>query len=186
MEAHSIEPARHRGGDPAGGWSPDSWRDRCAAQQPTYGEAGALAATIARLRERPPLVDARKVDHLTRLLAEAATGARFLIQAGDCAEELRRSTTERIGATAGLIDEMAAILSRGLRLPVVRVGRIAGQYAKPRSSATERRGAAILPSYRGDLVNGADSSISAAAPARGSSPATRGSTWSTSGRSSAG
>ena len=137
------------------GWSPESWRARPASQQPAYPDAAALAAALAELRALPPLVTSWEILALKRQLAEAQEGRRFLLQGGDCAESFADCTPEVISNRLKVLLQMSLVLVHGLRLPVVRVGRFAGQYAKPRSADTETRDGATLPSYRGDIVNGA-------------------------------
>ena len=135
-------------------WTPSGWQRRPALQQPTYPDPGALAGALDRLRRMPPLVVPQEVDRLRSLLAEAAEGRRFLLQGGDCAEQFEDCTPEAIEGKLRVLLQMSVALTHGGRKPVIRVGRIAGQFAKPRSSPTERVGDRDLPSYRGDLVNG--------------------------------
>src|SRR5690606_13493061 len=137
------------------GWAPDSWRARPALQQPAYPDAAALAGTLRELRELPPLVTSWEILALRRQLADAQEGRRFLLQGGDCAEGFADCTPEVISNRLKVLLQMSLVLVHGLRLPVVRVGRFAGQYAKPRSSDMEVRDGVALPSYRGDIVNGA-------------------------------
>lgn len=138
----------------AGDWLPDSWQRRPAAQQPTYDDPAELADALARLRGLPPLVTSWEVLGLKHLLAEAQEGRRFLLQGGDCAESFADCTSEVIANRLKVLLQMSLVLIHGLRVPVVRVGRFAGQYAKPRSADSETRDGVSLPSYRGDLING--------------------------------
>lgn len=135
------------------GWSPGSWRERPQRQQPAYLDQAELAAVLAELHELPPLVTSWEIFELKRLLAEAAEGRRFLLQGGDCAEQFEDCSSPLISNRLKVMLQMSLVLVHGLQLPVVRVGRFAGQYAKPRSSDLETRDGLSLPSYRGDLVN---------------------------------
>lgn len=135
-------------------WRPDSWRARKALQLPTYPDAGALAGVQDELRALPPLVTSWEILALKQQLAEAQDGKRFLLQGGDCAENFSDCSSGLISNRLKVLLQMSLVLVHGMRLPVVRVGRFAGQYAKPRSADTETRGDVTLPSYRGDMVNG--------------------------------
>jgi 3-deoxy-7-phosphoheptulonate synthase len=139
---------------PPEGWTPASWRGRQAMQQPTYGNADELDGVLNELHALPPLVTSREVMNLRQQLAEAQDGKRFLLQGGDCAEIFDDCTPEVISNRLKVLLQMSLVLVHGMRLPVVRVGRFAGQYAKPRSADTETKDGVTLPSYRGDLVNG--------------------------------
>ncbi|HYI63735.1 MAG TPA: 3-deoxy-7-phosphoheptulonate synthase class II [Allosphingosinicella sp.] len=134
-------------------WSPDSWRRFEARQQPDYPDAAALAAATRELEAYPPLVRLAQIDSLRAALAEAQAGRGFLVQGGDCAESFAEFSPENIAANFRLIDAMSDRLAAASGVPVVRIGRMAGQFAKPRSAAVERQGAAVLPAYRGDIVN---------------------------------
>lgn len=134
-------------------WSPQSWRTRTALQQPTYRDPAALAAAQAELSRQPPLVTSWEIFELKRQLTEAQEGKRFLLQGGDCAESFADCESSLISNRLKVLLQMSVVLIYGLRLPVVRVGRFAGQYAKPRSADTETRDGVTLPCYRGDLVN---------------------------------
>ncbi|WP_024891204.1 class II 3-deoxy-7-phosphoheptulonate synthase [Luteimonas huabeiensis] len=135
-------------------WQPDSWRSRPALQLPVYPDAEALAAAQAELQALPPLVTSWEILSLKQQLAEAQEGKRFLLQGGDCAENFADCHSDVISNRLKVLLQMSLVLVHGLRLPVVRVGRFAGQYAKPRSADTETRGDVTLPSYRGDVING--------------------------------
>ena len=139
---------------PPAGWAPASWRQRQALQQPTYTDADELEGVLGELHALPPLVTSREVLNLKQQLAEAQEGKRFLLQGGDCAEIFDDCTPEVISNRLKVLLQMSLVLVHGLRLPVVRVGRFAGQYAKPRSTDTETKDGVTLPSYRGDMVNG--------------------------------
>ena len=126
-----------------------------ARQQPTYPDAEALARTLHQLSTLPPLVTSWEILRLKRQIADAVAGRRFLLQGGDCAESFGDATASVITGRLKVLMQMSLVLIYGLRKPVVRVGRFAGQYAKPRSSDSETRGGVTLPAYRGDIVNAA-------------------------------
>jgi 3-deoxy-7-phosphoheptulonate synthase len=134
-------------------WAPASWRAHTAVQMPTYPDAEALESALAELRQLPPLVTSWEIFALKKQLAEAQEGKRFLLQGGDCAESFSDCESGLISNRLKVLLQMSLVLVHGLRLPVVRVGRFAGQYAKPRSTDTETRDGVTLPSYRGDLIN---------------------------------
>ncbi|MCA0308579.1 MAG: 3-deoxy-7-phosphoheptulonate synthase class II [Actinobacteria bacterium] len=127
-----------------------------AAQQPTYPDVDEVARVLAELRHRPPLVFAGECDDLRGKLAEVAAGRSFLLQGGDCAETFDTVTAANIRGKLRVLLSMAVVLTYAAQVPVLKVGRIAGQYAKPRSRDTETRGATTLPAYRGDAVNALD------------------------------
>lgn len=135
-------------------WTPDGWRDHEARQLPVYPDAAALAATEAELRTYPPLVFAGEARDLTAQLAEVADGNGFLLQGGDCAESFADFHPDNIRDTFRVLLQMAVVLTFASKLPVVKVGRMAGQFAKPRSGDAETIGDETLPSYRGDNING--------------------------------
>ena len=135
-------------------WHPGSWRARPALQMPTYPDAEALAEVQEELRSLPPLVTSWEILALKQQLAEAQEGRRFLLQGGDCAENFAECSSDVISNRLKVLLQMSLVLVHGLKLPVVRVGRFAGQYAKPRSADMEVRDGVELPSYRGDIVNG--------------------------------
>lgn len=134
-------------------WRPDGWRGKPAPHQPQYPDAVALARVLDELRTRPPLVTAGEIENLKLQLAEAAAGKRFLLQGGDCAESFADCRSDVIASKLKILLQVSVVLLHGLRRPVIRVGRLAGQYAKPRSAEVETRQGISLPSYRGDLVN---------------------------------
>jgi len=134
-------------------WNPDSWRQKPVAQAVAYEDEAMVSAVTARLRELPPLVTSWEIERLKRLLAEAEEGKRFLLQGGDCAETLADCQPGPIANKLKILLQMSLVLIHGSLLPVIRVGRFAGQYAKPRSSPTETKDGQTLPSYFGDLVN---------------------------------
>ena len=135
-------------------WSPDSWHGMPIHQQPEYQDAKQVAAAIGRVRHLPPLVHPGEVDALRNNLADVALGRRFLLQGGDCAERFQDCNMEAIESKLRILLQMSLVLTWGARIPVVKVARIAGQYAKPRSKPTEMIDGVEVPSYRGDHVNG--------------------------------
>jgi 3-deoxy-7-phosphoheptulonate synthase len=137
-------------------WAPDSWQQRVALQQPHYDDAAELAAASAQLSRLPPLVTSWEVLALKQTLAEAQEGQRFVLQGGDCAESFADCTSPIISNRLKVLLQMSLVLVHGLKRPVSRVGRFAGQYAKPRSTDQEVRDGVSLPSFRGDLINGQD------------------------------
>ncbi|NNF18112.1 MAG: 3-deoxy-7-phosphoheptulonate synthase, partial [Gammaproteobacteria bacterium] len=138
---------------PANEWHPASWQAKKAKQQPNYPDQAALSRAVAQLSTLPPLVTSGEVDLLKKQIASAQRGEKFLLQGGDCAESFGDCRSEIIVNKLKILLQMSIVLLHGFKQPVIRVGRIAGQYAKPRSADTETRGDETLPSYRGDLVN---------------------------------
>ncbi len=134
----------------------DHWRTLHAGQQPTWPDPDALAVATAELAASPPLVFAGEADRLRDLLGRAGRGEAFLLQGGDCAETFAEATADRIRNKIKTILQMAIVLTYGASLPVIKMGRMAGQYAKPRSSDDEARDGVVLPAYRGDAVNAHD------------------------------
>ncbi len=134
-------------------WEPSSWRDRPAAQQPAWPDEGALEATLKQLASLPPLVFAGEARNLTSALAQVADGRAFLLQAGDCAESFDAFSADGIRDRLQVILQMAIVLSYSSGVPIVKVGRIAGQFAKPRSADVEVIDGVELPSFRGHIVN---------------------------------
>jgi 3-deoxy-7-phosphoheptulonate synthase len=134
-------------------WSPDSWRDRPAQQQVEYADTAAVTRVLADIGALPPLVTSWEVEALRADLARAARGDAFVLQGGDCAESFDDCRSDAIAAKLKILLQMSLVLVHGARKPVVRIGRIAGQYAKPRTSDVETRDGVTLPAYRGDLVN---------------------------------
>jgi 3-deoxy-7-phosphoheptulonate synthase len=132
----------------------DELRATHVAQQPTWPDAGARDAVVDRLRRQPPLVFAGECDALRDRMADVARGEAFLLQGGDCAETFDGVTADNVRNKLQVLLSMAVVLTYAASVPVVKVGRIAGQYAKPRSSDTETREGVTLPAYRGDAVNG--------------------------------
>ncbi|MCB1512143.1 MAG: 3-deoxy-7-phosphoheptulonate synthase class II [Hyphomicrobiaceae bacterium] len=137
-------------------WSPDSWRTKKIVQVPAYPDPNALADVEARLRTFPPLVFAGEARNLKRALGDVCNGDGFLLQGGDCAESFAEHGADNIRDFFRVFLQMSIVLTYAGGLPVVKLGRIAGQFAKPRSSDTEKRDGVELPSYRGDIINGAD------------------------------
>lgn len=134
-------------------WSPQSWQQRSALQQPHYDDLAELEAATGQLAALPPLVTSWEVLALKQALAEAQDGERFLLQGGDCAESFADCTSPIISNRLKVLLQMSLVMVHGLKKPVLRVGRFAGQYAKPRSADTETRDGVTLPSFRGDVVN---------------------------------
>ncbi|MFC7402142.1 class II 3-deoxy-7-phosphoheptulonate synthase [Citricoccus sp. GCM10030269] len=134
----------------------DEWRSKPMSQQPTWEDRDAFEEAMTELSAAPPLVFAGEVDVLRTQLAAAAQGEAFLLQGGDCAETFAGATANKISARVKTILQMAVVLTYGASLPVVKMGRMAGQFAKPRSSDVETRDGVTLPSFRGEIVNGFD------------------------------
>jgi 3-deoxy-7-phosphoheptulonate synthase len=134
----------------------DYWRELPVKQQPTWPDSVAVESASAEIAGLPPLVFAGEVDNLRDRLAVAARGEAFLLQGGDCAETFSGATAEQIRNRVKTVLQMAVVLTYGASMPVIKMGRMAGQFAKPRSSDTETRGSVTLPAYRGDIVNGYD------------------------------
>jgi 3-deoxy-7-phosphoheptulonate synthase len=145
-------------------WSPDSWRRRPVLQQPEYPDAAALERALGELRCLPPLVTSWEILGLRDQLGEAASGERFVLQAGDCAERFVDCTSPRIANMLKVLVQMSLVLVVGAKRPVVRIGRFAGQYAKPRSTNEEIREGVSLPSYRGDMINSPEFTAAARTP----------------------
>ncbi len=135
-------------------WTPDRWRSRPARQLPDYPDEAALNSVEARLRRYPPLVFAGEARRLKEHLAKASRGQAFVLQGGDCAESFAEFHADNIRDTFRVLLQMAVVLSFGATCPVVKIGRLAGQFAKPRSDNTETRDGVTMPAYRGDIVNG--------------------------------
>lgn len=134
----------------------DAWRELPIKQQPAWPDSEAAVAASAELAALPPLVFAGEVDQLRTRLAQAASGNAFLLQGGDCAETFAGATAEQIRNRVKTVLQMAVVLTYGASMPVIKMGRMAGQFAKPRSSDSETRDGVTLPAYRGDIVNGYD------------------------------
>lgn len=137
-------------------WSADSWRNFPVKHQPTYSDMNALKLTEEKLKSLPPLVFAGEARTLKEKLASVSKGNAFLLQGGDCAESFAEFNADNLRDTFRVILQMAAVLTYGASLPIVKVGRLAGQFAKPRSEPTESRDGITLPSYLGDIINGID------------------------------
>jgi 3-deoxy-7-phosphoheptulonate synthase len=145
-------------------WNPGSWRERRALQQPEWPDPAAAAAVVERLKSSPPLVFAGEARALRENLAKAIDRRAFLLQAGDCVESFNEISTMRIREKLKIMLQMSAVLTYGATLPVVKVGRIAGQFTKPRSDAFERVGGVEIPSFRGHMVNGDEATAEARIP----------------------
>src|SRR5436305_1444525 len=150
-------------------WTRDSWRQKAIVQVPEYPDQEALASVERRLATFPPLVFAGEARSLKKALGRVAAGEGFLLQGGDCAEAFTEPSANNVSANnirdfLRVFLQMAVVLTYAAALPVVKVGRIAGQYAKPRSSPMEKRDGQELPSYRGDVINGVEFSEAARRP----------------------
>jgi 3-deoxy-7-phosphoheptulonate synthase len=145
-------------------WSPESWRQRQALQQPEYPDPAALDRVLAELRLLPPLVTSWEIVLLRQQLAEAAAGKRFVLQAGDCAERFSTCTPNRITNMLKVLLQASLVLVVGAKKPVIRIGRFAGQYAKPRSANEETQNGVSLPTFRGDNINRPEFTLEARTP----------------------
>lgn len=134
-------------------WHSATWQTKQASQQPTYSDVPALERAVAHLSRLPPIVVSWEIEALRERLAAAQRGQAFLLQGGDCAETFAECESDQIAKKLKILLQMSLVLLHGLKKPIIRVGRMAGQYAKPRSVDTETRNGVTLPSYRGDLVN---------------------------------
>ncbi|MEZ5776268.1 MAG: 3-deoxy-7-phosphoheptulonate synthase class II [Hyphomicrobiaceae bacterium] len=148
----------------AASWSPSSWRKKPIVQVPAYQDEKALAAVEAQIKTFPPLFFAGEARELKAELAEVAHGRAFLLQGGDCAESFAEHGADNIRDFFRVFLQMAVVLTFAGSFPVVKVGRIAGQFAKPRSSDVEKKGDVTLPSYRGDIINGPEFTAEARVP----------------------
>lgn len=146
------------------GWTPDSWRKHVALQQPNYPDQEALKASVEEIAKMPPLVFAGEARRLQDRLAAAARGDAFIVQGGDCAESFEQFSANRIRDLYRLILQMSLVVMYGGGVPVVKIGRLAGQFAKPRSADMETIGDVELPSYRGDIINGPEFTAEARVP----------------------
>jgi 3-deoxy-7-phosphoheptulonate synthase len=163
MEMKSARPPIQKV-DIAENWSPDSWQRFTALQQATYANQQELQDVLQQLSHLPPLVTSWEINSLREQIADAQEGRRFMLQGGDCAENFRECSSPLITNRLKVLLQMSLVLVHGLQMPIIRVGRYAGQYAKPRSSDTETRDGVTLPSYRGDLVNSIEFSPQARNP----------------------
>ena len=145
-------------------WTPDSWRGKPILQVPEYPDASRLAAVESELRQNPPLVFIGEAQRLKSALARVADGEAFLLQGGDCAESFAEFSADNIRDTFRVLLQMAVVMTFGAACPIVKVGRLAGQFAKPRSSNFETVDGVELPSYRGDMVNAMEFSPEARIP----------------------
>lgn len=136
-----------------GPWAPDSWQSRPASQQPIYPDPDALQRALVQLAKLPPLVTSWEIENLKHQLAEATRGERFLLQGGDCSESFTDCESSVIASKLKILLQMSLVLVQGGKRRVIRLGRFAGQYAKPRSADSETRGGITLPSFRGDMIN---------------------------------
>jgi 3-deoxy-7-phosphoheptulonate synthase len=134
-------------------WHPSSWQSKPAQQQATYPDQAALDRVVGELSRLPPLVVSWEIEALKDQIAAAQRGERFLLQGGDCAETFEDCESDKIAKKLKILLQMSLVLVYGLKKPVIRVGRMSGQYAKPRSADTETRDGVTLPSYRGANIN---------------------------------
>src|SRR5512145_2653195 len=132
---------------PAADWSPGSWRKKPVAQQPVYPEPAAVEVVLAQLAKLPPLVSSWEIENLKQQLAAAVRGERFLLQGGDCSESFDDCESAAIASKLKILLQMSLVLVQGGKKRVTRIGRFAGQYAKPRSAPLETRGGMSLPTY---------------------------------------
>ena len=137
-------------------WTPEGWRTKPIRQVPEYPDAATLAGVEAKLKTYPPLVFAGEARALKAALARVAEGRAFLLQGGDCAESFAEFNANNIRDSFKVMLQMTVVLMYGGQLPVVKVGRMAGQFAKPRSADSETIGNVTLPAYRGDIINGTE------------------------------
>ena len=134
-------------------WHPAGWQAKPAQQQPVYEDPAVLEQVVAELSRLPPIVVSWEIEALRERLAAAQRGQAFLLQGGDCAETFADCESDSIAKKLKILLQMSLVLLHGLKRPIIRVGRMAGQYAKPRSVDAETRDGLTLPSFRGDLVN---------------------------------
>lgn len=139
--------------DPKNEWRPSSWQSKVAGQQPLYPDQDRVQDVLRRLGSLPPLVTSWEIEKLKADIARAQQGKAFLLQGGDCAESFDDCQSDLIAIKLKILLQMSVVMLHGMKKPIIRVGRMAGQYAKPRSADTETRDGVTLPSYRGDLVN---------------------------------
>ncbi len=145
-------------------WAPDSWQQKPAAQQPVYPDPRALANALTHLAKLPPLVTSWEIENLKQQLAAASRGEMFLLQGGDCSESFADCESGAIASKLKILLQMSLMLVQGGKKRVIRIGRFAGQYAKPRSTDTETRNGLTLPCYRGDMINQASFSLAERTP----------------------
>ncbi len=134
-------------------WSPDSWLANTVDQQPTYSDPARVGQVLDRLAKLPPIVTSWEIETLKQHISVAQQGRAFVLQGGDCAETFDECTSEIIAQKLKVLLQMSVVMLYGLKKPIIRIGRMAGQYAKPRSADLETRGEVTLPSFRGDLIN---------------------------------
>ena len=163
-----IDPSIHDGHEEehaaSASWSPHDWRSKPAAQMPEYPDAAAAKRVERRLASSPPLVSIADIQHLKAQLGQVSAGRAFLLQGGDCAESFAEFGADKVRTTFNLLLQMGAMIQAGGGAPVVHLARIAGQFAKPRSSTMETKGDMTLPSYRGDAVNGPEFTLASRMP----------------------
>src|SRR3982750_226106 len=145
-------------------WHPASWTNRLAQQQPRYADLPKLERVVAQLARLPPLVVSWEIEQLRERIADAQRGKSFLLMGGDCAETFEECESDKIAKKLKILLQMSLVLLHGLKKPIIRVGRMAGQYAKPRSADTETRNGLTLPAFRGALVNRSEFTAEAREP----------------------
>lgn len=145
-------------------WAPGSWLAKPAAQQPVYPDPERLHSVLRHLAKLPPLVTSWEIENLKQQLAAATRGERFLLQGGDCSEDFEDCESSAIASKLKILLQMSLVLVQGGKKRVIRLGRFAGQYAKPRTSDTESRGGVTLPAYRGDMINRAGFTVEERSP----------------------
>eukprot|EP00879_Flechtneria_rotunda_P028188 GHRR01030273.1.p1 GENE.GHRR01030273.1~~GHRR01030273.1.p1 ORF type:complete len:299 (+),score=69.36 GHRR01030273.1:318-1214(+) len=145
-------------------WSPDSWRRKHAYQQPNYPDKAEVLKACGDIKSYPPLIFAGECRNLQERLAKAAVGEAFILQGGDCAEAFTQFTANRIRDTYRVLLQMSVVMMFGGGVPVIKLGRMAGQFAKPRTADLEEKDGKSLPSYRGDIINGPEFTAEARVP----------------------
>ncbi len=145
-------------------WHPASWRRKPIQQQPVYADEGGLDSVLTEIKKYPPLIFVGEVERLKEQLAKASKGESFVLQGGDCAERFQDCNREAITQKLKIMLQMSVVLCYGLRKPIIRIGRIAGQYAKPRSADTEIVNGREIPVYRGDIINSFEATPEARKP----------------------
>jgi 3-deoxy-7-phosphoheptulonate synthase len=145
-------------------WSPESWRSRVALQQPEYPDKARVQDACEEIKSYPPLIFAGECRNLQERLAKAAVGEAFILQGGDCAEAFTQFSANRIRDTYRVLLQMSVVMMFGGGVPIIKIGRMAGQFAKPRSADMEDKDGLSLPSYRGDIINGPEFTSEARIP----------------------
>ena len=134
-------------------WKPDSWREKKVIQVPQYDDVEDFNKAMVELSQLPPLVTSWEIEKLRQKFTLAEQGKAFILQGGDCAESFDECTSEMVVNKLKILLQMSLVLTVGIKRPIIRIGRMAGQYAKPRSEDYETKDGVTLPSYRGDIIN---------------------------------